>query len=80
MSNASMVVSGKEFNRAMEEINASYAVMNKRIAALEAEIELLKNPPKPETAAEKKKREKAEADAKAAAEAELEKLSDIANR
>ena len=77
---STMVVTGIQFNKALEEINASYAKQNARIESLVARVEALENPPKPLSAAEKKAAEKAEKEAKAAAEAALEELSDIADR
>ena len=77
---STMVVTGIQFNKALEEINASYAKQNARIDSLVARIEALENPPKPLSAAEKRAVEKAEKEAKAAAEAALEELSDIADR
>ena len=77
---STMVVTGVQFNKALEEINASYAKQTARIADLEKRIETLENPPKPLSAAEKRALEKAEKEAKAAAEAALEELSDIGSR
>lgn len=82
---STMVVTGAQFNTALEEINESYAKhtdkINRcftRITELEEKIAALEA--KTMTAAEKKAAKEAEAAAKEAAEAELAKLDDIANR
>lgn len=82
---STMVVTGAQFNAALEEINESYAKHTAkingcvtRIAELEEKLAALEA--KAMTPAEKKKAKEAEEAAKAAAEAELEKLDDIANR